>query len=332
MAIADDVRAELADLGLRSVGEAVGRVDLLVAPERGALALDDVVSGPRWAPEASIAGVAPKDRALYDGRPATTGFEADAVDELLARVEAGRRVIVRARVTPRDRSVGARLSGALSRRPEPRQLPHVRYELTGSAGQSLGAFAVAGMRITVTGEANDYVGKGLSGATLVVRPPEAAAGGQDQALAGNVCLFGATGGVLHVVGRAGMRFGVRNSGARAVVEGIGAHGCEYMTGGTVVVLGEVGPNFGAGMTGGRAFLLDAAELRGRLNAESVDARAPEEADLRVLRELLAAHSAEGSRRATDLLRDWRPERFLVVEPRTATAAAVSVDELVAAAR
>jgi glutamate synthase domain-containing protein 3 len=117
-----------------------------------------------------------------------------------------------------------------------------------------------------------------------------------------------------------------------VVEGIGAHGCEYMTGGTVVVLGEVGPNFGAGMTGGRAFLLDGAELRGRLNAESVDARAPEEADLRVLRELLAAHSAEGSRRATDLLRDWRPERFLVVEPRAATAAAVSVDELVAAAR
>jgi len=332
MAIADDVRRELAAIGLRSIGEGVGRVDLLQAAERGPLVLDGVVSGPRWAPDAAIRDVAPKDRPLYDGRPAPTGFEADAVDELLTRVEAGRRVTVRERVTPRDRSVGARLSGALSRRPEPRQLPHVRYELTGSAGQSLGAFAVAGMRITVTGEANDYVGKGLSGATLIIRPPEAAADGQDQALAGNVCLFGATGGVLHVVGRAGMRFGVRNSGARAVVEGIGAHGCEYMTGGIVVVLGEVGPNFGAGMTGGRAFVLDGVEARGRLNAESVEARALEETDLRVLRELLAAHSAEGSRRATDLLRDWRPERFLVVEPRSAAPAAVSVDERVAAAR
>ena len=154
-------------------------------------------------------------------------------------------------VTTRDRSIGAVLAGALSRRPEPRQLPHVRYDLAGSAGQSLGAFAVAGMRITVTGEANDYVAKGLSGGTVVVRP--ATPGGASHALAGNVCLFGATGGALHVVGRAGMRFAVRNSGARAVVEGIGAHGCEYMTGGTVVVLGDVGPNFGAGMTGGRAY-------------------------------------------------------------------------------
>jgi glutamate synthase (NADPH/NADH) large chain len=174
------------------------------------------------------------------------------------------------------------------------------------------------MRITVTGEANDYVGKGLSGGTIVVRPevPDA----RPQALAGNVCLFGATGGVLHVVGRAGMRFAVRNSGARAVVEGIGAHGCEYMTGGTVVVIGQIGPNFGAGMTGGRALLLDSPETRRRLNAESVAHRLPDETELRLLRELLAAHSAEGSRTATDLLRDWQPERFLLVEPRVAMGA------------
>jgi glutamate synthase (NADPH/NADH) large chain len=223
-------------------------------------------------------------------------------------------VVVRQRVTTRDRSVGARLAGALSRRPEPRQLPHVRYELTGSAGQSLGAFAVAGMRIEVAGEANDYVGKGLSGGTIVVRPAGAA---QGHALAGNVCLYGATGGILHVVGRAGMRFAVRNSGARAVVEGIGAHGCEYMTGGSVVVLGDVGPNFGAGMTGGRAFLLDAPDLDARVNAGSVAIRPVDAADERVLRELLAAHSGEGSRIAAELLTDWRPERFAVVEPRVA---------------
>jgi len=235
-------------------------------------------------------------------------------------VEAGERVVVRERVTPADRSVGALLAGALSRRPEPRQLPHVRYELTGSAGQSLGAFAVAGMRIEVTGEANDYVGKGLSGGTIVVRPRDGDTAGEAPALAGNVCLFGATGGALHIVGRAGMRFAVRNSGARAVVEGIGAHGCEYMTGGTVVVLGGIGPNFGAGMTGGRAFVLEEPDTREHLNHASVGARPVDESDERVIRELLASHSGEGSRIAADLLRDWQPDRLLVVEPRAATVA------------
>ena len=329
MAIAEDVRRGLADLGARSLGQLIGRVDLLEPAETAALDLEPIVRGPRWAPRD---GGAPKDRPLDPDRPSSGGFEADELDRLLGRVEAGQRVVVRRAVTPRDRSIGARLAGALSRRPEPRQLPHVRYELIGSAGQSLGAFAVAGMRITVIGEANDYVGKGLSGGTVVVRP--AAADGPAQALAGNVCLFGATGGALHVVGRAGMRFAVRNSGARAVVEGIGAHGCEYMTGGTVVVLGDVGPNFGAGMTGGRALLLDRPGARERLNGLSVQDRAPDDAELRVLRELLAAHSAEGSRIATELLRDWRPERFLLVEPRPALAASVAepITEPVALAR
>ena len=192
-------------------------------------------SAPAWAPASEDP---PKDRPLWADRPADGCFEADALDGIVNRVAEGE-TLVRAHVTTRDRSIGARLAGALQRRPEPRRLPHVRYELTGSAGQSLGAFAVAGMRIQLIGEANDYVGKGLSGATIVVRPPDGVA--QDQALAGNVCLFGATGGALHLVGRAGMRFAVRNSGARAVVEGVGAHGCEYMTGGTVVVLGRSVP-------------------------------------------------------------------------------------------
>jgi glutamate synthase (NADPH/NADH) large chain len=155
-----------------------------------------------------------------------------------------------------------------------------------------------------------------------VRPsrPELAA---SQAVAGNVCLFGATAGVLHVIGRAGMRFAVRNSGARAVVEGIGAHGCEYMTGGTVVVLGEIGANFGAGMTGGRAYLYDPAGVaQDRLNTSSVAARPMgDDVDERSLLELLAAHAAEGSRIAAAILADWPGQRhsFLVAEPRDATA-------------
>jgi glutamate synthase (ferredoxin) len=330
-AIAEDVRRELAAIGVRRLGELVGRVDLLRTDRAGALDLGPVIAGPRWIPAATVRDVAPRDRGLYAGHPAATGFEPAQVERIASRVEAGERVVVRERVTPAERSIGARLAGVLSRRPEPRQLPHVRYELTGSAGQSLGAFAVAGMRIEVSGEANDYVGKGLSGGTIVVRPRDGETAAEPPVLAGNVCLFGATGGVLHVVGRAGMRFAVRNSGARAVVEGVGAHGCEYMTGGTVVVLGETGPNFGAGMTGGRAFVLDGPMASDRMNDRSVEAAAvDDEADVRLLRELLAAHSGEGSALAAELLRDWRPDRFLVVRPRVA---AVEVSAgLVAAAR
>ncbi len=323
-AIAEDVRQELAALGARTVGEVVGRLELLRADGASALDLLPIVSGPTWR-RADARDGAPKDRARWPDRPVSAArFETVALDGMLERVETGRRVVLRQAVTPRDRSIGAPLAGALSRRPEPRQLPHVRYELTGSAGQSLGAFAVAGMRIMVTGEANDYVAKGLSGGTVVVRP--SSPDGATHALAGNVCLFGATGGALHVVGRAGMRFAVRNSGARAVVEGIGAHGCEYMTGGTVVVLGEVGPNFGAGMTGGRAIVLDHPGLAERLNHDSVASRAPDEGELRQLRELIAAQSAEGSAVASRLLADWRPDRFVVVEPRIAAAMTAAVAE------
>jgi glutamate synthase domain-containing protein 3 len=308
-AIAEDVRRELAALGLRSVGETVGRADLLESTGSEPIDLSRLLAAPTWAPASPEP---PRDRPRWADRPRDATFEADALEAILARVAEGE-TLVRAPVTTRDRSIGARLAGALQRRPEPRQLPHVRYELTGSAGQSLGAFAVAGMRIQLTGEANDYVGKGLSGATIVVRPPGAA---QDQTLAGNVCLFGATAGALHVLGRAGMRFAVRNSGARAVVEGIGAHGCEYMTGGTVVVLGSVGPNFGAGMTGGRAYLLDHGAASANLSS-SVRVRPIEEADLRPLRDLLTAHAAEGSRIAAGILDDGDRAiaRFVAVEPR-----------------
>ena len=135
----------------------------------------------------------------------------------------------------------------------------MRWRLAGAAGQSFGAFSNQDVSLELVGQANDYVGKGLSGGTVVVRPDAALVErAAEMAIAGNACLYGATGGRLHLVGRAGIRFAVRNSGASAVVEGVGAHGCEYMTGGVVVILGGIGRNFGAGMTGGRAYLWDPA--------------------------------------------------------------------------
>ena len=148
---------------------------------------------------------------------------------------------------------------------------HITVRLRGTAGQSLGAFAVQGLKLEVIGDANDYVGKGLSGATIVVRlAPSSALVSQDNTIIGNTCLYGATAGELFAAGQAGERFAVRNSGATAVVEGCGSNGCEYMTGGTVVSLGAVGDNFGAGFTGGQAFIFDAdGTFEHRINPDNV---------------------------------------------------------------
>jgi glutamate synthase (ferredoxin) len=157
-----------------------------------------------------------------------------------------------------DRAVGARLAGELAlRRAQGDFASDVTFNLQGTAGQSFGAFAVEGMKLVLDGQANDFVGKGLSGGEIVIRARGLAAKDSGQhVILGNVALYGATSGQLYAAGRAGERFAVRNSGATAVVEGIGDHGCEYMTGGVVVVLGGIGINFGAGMTGGRAWIYD----------------------------------------------------------------------------
>jgi glutamate synthase domain-containing protein 3 len=180
----------------------------------------------------------------------------------------------------------------------------VRAELTGSAGQSFGAFLAAGVELRLDGEANDYVGKGMSGGRIVVRAPENDLG--DPVLVGNTVLYGATGGELYCAGRAGERFAVRNSGALAVVEGVGTHACEYMTGGTVVILGDAGANLGAGMTGGRAFVLDADErLHYRLDPTLVSAEPLDVADAAELRGLLERHVRyTDSSRAALLLESW----------------------------
>jgi glutamate synthase domain-containing protein 2/glutamate synthase domain-containing protein 3 len=321
MSIAEDVRRELAALGLTSLASAVGRSDLLSLVRTDApppLDLSRLIGAPAWQVPASR-GVRPPRDVEVAARPPSSELDASILADALARTDAGQPVTVVAAVTTRERAIGSRLAGELSRRPEPRSLPHLSYELSGAAGQSLGAFAIPGMRIVVNGVANDYVGKGLSGGTVVVRPPEdAILDAGTAAIAGNTCLYGATAGRLHLVGRAGMRFAVRNSGASAVVEGVGAHGCEYMTGGVVVVLGSVGANFGAGMTGGRAYLYDADPAR--INGGSVRWSGLQgEAAERELHDLLVAHAAEGSACAAAILESWTTERqrFLVVEPASA---------------
>lgn len=187
---------------------------------------------------------------------------------------------------------------------------HLTLRLKGSAGQSLGAFSVHGLKLIVEGDANDYVGKGLSGATIAVRPPKSASSQEGQAIIGNTCLYGATSGALFAAGRAGGRFAVRNSGATAVVEGCSANGCEYMTGGVVAVLGPIGFNFGAGMTGGEAFVYDPDDrFNDYANTDTI-ASFPLAGDAETrLKTLLDLHFLETeSSLAARLLTDWKAAR------------------------
>ncbi|HKP18080.1 MAG TPA: hypothetical protein VJT84_06345, partial [Gaiellaceae bacterium] len=221
----------------------------------------------------------------------------------------------------RDRAVGARLGGLIGREFGAGKPPgRVRARFDGSAGQSFGAFLAAGAALELVGEANDYVGKGMGGGRIVIRPPENDAG--DPVLVGNTALYGATGGELYCAGRAGERFAVRNSGAVAVVEGVGDHACEYMTSGTVVVLGEFGRNVGAGMSGGEAFVYDpAGELPLRLNGDLVSLAPVAAAD--ELRRLLERHVRyTGSPRAAALLERWDETlgQFWSVRPKADVAA------------
>jgi glutamate synthase (NADPH/NADH) large chain len=208
------------------------------------------------------------------------------------------------------RAVGTRLSSEVTRKFGMSTLAdnHVQVRLRGSAGQSLGAFLCKGITLEVFGDANDYVGKGLSGGVIVVRPMVSSPlASQDNTIIGNTVLYGATSGRLFAAGQAGERFAVRNSGAEVVVEGCGANGCEYMTGGTAVVLGKVGMNFGAGMTGGMAFVYDPdASFEGRANPDSIVWQRLTSAHWEAkLRGLVEAHAeATDSKWSQGILEDW----------------------------
>ncbi len=323
--VAEDVRRILASLGLRSMRELIGRADLLEArPDVGETSIDLAPILVRCTPDQAASGAMERRRSSLAGAPQET------LNDRLVRMFGERLGLEalewRGEVRNTDRTVGAALSGLAAERFGDAGLPcPVKLTLTGSAGQSFGAFLLPGMHLSVTGDANDFVGKGLHGGEIVIKPargqhdprPVLAA---NPVLVGNSVLYGATGGRLFVAGRAGERFAVRNSGAVAVVEGVGEHGCEYMTGGAVVILGSVGRNFAAGMTGGLAYVFDPDDrLAAHCNMEHVEIHAFQDDDRRLL-QLLAEHQdVTGSEIARAVCREWSRLRkaFKVVRPKGA---------------
>lgn len=306
--IAEDVRTILARLGVRSLNEVIGRTDMLHQVYRGAAYLDDLDLNSLLV-QADAGGYA--RYCTREGRnevPDT--LDAQIINDAQPLFERREKLHLQYDVRNTHRAVGTRISSLITRKFGMNSLPeaHLTLSLRGSAGQSLGAFAVHGVRIDVEGDANDYVGKGLSGATLVLRPSQVGHWeSSDNAIVGNTVLYGATSGALFAAGQAGERFAVRNSGAIAVVEGCGSNGCEYMTGGTVVVLGNVGDNFGAGFTGGTAYVLDNdGGFASRVNTDTLiwkRVTVPRWAD--ELRGLVERHVQEtGSAYASHLLHAW----------------------------
>ncbi|MGQ9366608.1 glutamate synthase large subunit [Azospirillum sp. ST 5-10] len=306
--LAEEVREILGQLGFRSLNEVIGRTDLLHQVSRGAAHLDDLDLNPL------LAQVDPGENARY----CTMQGRNEVPDTLDARIvadarplfEEGEKMQLAYTIRNTHRAIGTRLSSMITRKfgMFGLQPGHITVRLRGTGGQSLGAFAVQGIKLEVFGDANDYVGKGLSGGTIVVRPSTSSPlKTNDNTIIGNTVLYGATAGKLFAAGQAGERFAVRNSGAQVVVEGCGSNGCEYMTGGMAVILGPVGDNFGAGMTGGMAYVYDEEEdFPRRVNDESVVIQRLEVAHYEdQLRRLVEEHVEETqSLFARELLNDW----------------------------
>ena len=307
--IAQELREYMAQLGFRTLDEMTGRVEMLEfapAPEHWkakGLDLTPLLSRAKDG-AGSLRCVRPQEHQV-----------ADALDQrliALAKPALEKSTPVRADVPIRNvhRAVGATLSGEVTKRFGSSGLPpdSISFRMSGAAGQSFGAFLAPGITLRVEGNTNDYLGKGLSGGKIIVVPPAGVRfAPHENVIVGNVCLYGATAGEAYICGMAGERFAVRNSGARAVVEGVGDHGCEYMTGGVVVVLGQTGMNFAAGMSGGLAYVYDERELFGtRCNLDMVDLESVwMNDDKQLLRAMIEQHAAvTGSARARMLLDDW----------------------------
>ena len=320
--IAEDVREILASLGLKSLYQAIGRTDLLKQVSRGASHLDDLDLNPLLVQVDTDTPIVYKPNRR---EPVPDTLDAQILRDAEPFFERGEKMQLEYGVQNTMRAIGARSSSKITRKFGMQSLPegrlHIRLE--GSAGQSLGAFSVQGLLLEVLGDANDYVGKGLSGATIVVTPrPRDRRAAIGDAIIGNTCLYGATAGKLFAAGTAGVRFAVRNSGARTVVEGCGANGCEYMTNGRAVILGPVGDNFGAGMTGGAAFVWDpSSRFHQVVNPDSIDwYPLTDMADEHVgeARALIEEHAKRtGSLRARDLLDNWETtlSQMLMIVPK-----------------
>jgi len=315
---ASEVREILASIGAKSLDEVIGRADLLTQVSRGSAHLDDLDLNPL------LITVDGAQTITYDrNKPRNSvddTLDAQIVKDAARFLNDGEKMQLDYAVQNTLRTIGTRTSSHIVKQFGMRnslQPDHLTVKLRGSAGQSLGAFAAPGLKLEVSGDANDYVGKGLSGATIVVRPPMASPlVAADNTIIGNTVLYGATAGYLFAAGRAGERFAVRNSGAHVVIEGCGTNGCEYMTGGVAVILGSIGANFGAGMTGGMAYLYDPDGQADKLiNMESlvtcpVTVAAWEDQ----LRTLVEQHLAEtDSLKAADLLQHWDVEKHNFVQ-------------------
>ena len=309
--VAEDLRQVMAELGFRTVNEMIGRVDCLVQRKdvthwkAKGIDLSAILYNPPMPSHIGRRQTQAQDHGLDAGLD--TKLIAQAQQALESRVP----VTIRMPIRNAHRSVGAMLSGEIARHHGSAGLPEdtIRVHFTGCAGQSFGAFLAKGVTLTLDGEANDYVGKGLSGGRLIIYPPRKSEFvPEENILIGNVCLYGATSGECFFNGMAGERFAVRNSGATAVVEGVGDHGCEYMTNGLVVVLGRAGRNFAAGMTGGLAYVLDQNGDFPSIycNRTEVDLEpVAEPADIEMLRRLIARHGElTGSPQAKWILDNW----------------------------
>jgi glutamate synthase (NADPH/NADH) large chain len=326
--VAEETRELMAELGVRRMDELIGRVDMLemcdgATDRQSRLDLTPIIS------DAGLAADAPRFCTEVSNPPYDKG---DLAEEMLRTVlpaieaQSGGRFGFEVRNF--NRSIGGRIAGEIARQHGNTGMADAPLEISlrGTAGQSFGVWNVDGLNLTLIGDANDYVGKGMSGGRIVIRPPENISYlSRETAIIGNTCLYGATGGTLFAAGTAGERFAVRNSGATAVIEGTGDHCCEYMTDGVVVVLGRTGVNFGAGMTGGFAYVLDVdRDFVDCYNHELIDIHriTPEsmEAHLHHLRALLLRYVAEtGSAWGEMILEDYRTflPKFWVVKPKAA---------------
>jgi glutamate synthase (NADPH/NADH) large chain/glutamate synthase (ferredoxin) len=320
--VAEDVRRILASLGMRTMDELIGRADLLDRSKAiehwkvHGIDLSGLLAVPTLAPGTPLRRVRDQEPVLCDA------LDWNLIEHSKNALEHGGRVELERPVLNTNRCVGGLLSGEIARRHGAAGLPEdsINVRFAGSAGQSFGGWLARGVTFTLDGVANDYTGKGLSGGVLVVRPPaDAAYLAEENVIIGNTVLYGATDGRAFFRGLSGERFAVRNSGAHAVVEGVGDHGCEYMTGGRVVVLGPTGRNFAAGMSGGIAYVYDPTGdfAERRCNRSSVSFEEFDEADALELRALVAEHAERtGSAVAQRLLADWEAslEHFVKVMP------------------
>ncbi|UWQ49689.1 glutamate synthase large subunit [Leisingera caerulea] len=319
---AQEVREILASIGARSLDEVIGRADLLAQVSRGSAHLDDLDLNPLLITVDGSANIVYNRDKERNAVPDT--LDAEIVRDAARFLQDGEKMQLSYAIQNTHRTVGTRTSSHIVRNFGMRnsfQPDHLTVKLQGSAGQALGAFAAPGLKLEVSGDANDYVGKGLSGGIIVVRPPQVSPlVASENTIIGNTVLYGATDGYLFAAGRAGERFAVRNSGAKVVIEGCGSNGCEYMTGGVAVILGSIGANFGAGMTGGMAYLYDPeGKAETLMNMESLVTCPVTVAHWEAeLKSLIERHLEEtGSRKAAEILQHWDIEKsnFLQVCPK-----------------